>query len=127
MEAIIGLIIGILIAAVFSGVIIWLVGKFNVGLSVDSFGWAMLAGLFIGAITNLLNLLVPGMNEILTLLIHLVISAAVILLAGKLFSGVKVDGFKGALIAAVAIAVVGFVLALVLVGLLGGAATVSGA
>ena len=35
MEAVVGLIIGILIAAVFSGLIIWLVGKFNVGLSVD--------------------------------------------------------------------------------------------
>lgn len=127
MEAIIGLTIGILISAVASGVIIWLVSKLNIGLSVDGFGWAMLAGLFIGVITNLLNLLVPGMNGILTAVIHLVISAGVILLAGKLFSGVKVDGFKGALVTAVAIAVVGFVLALVLVGLVGGAAAVSGA
>ena len=126
MEAIIGLIFGILIAAVVSGVIIWLVSKLNIGLSVDSFGWAMLAGLFIGAITNLLNRLLPGMNEILTMVIHLLISAGVILLAGNLFSGVKVNGFKGALIAAVAIAVVGFVLTLVLAGLMGGAAAVSG-
>ena len=125
MEAIIGLIIGILIAAVVSGVIIWLVSKLNVGLSVNSFGWAMLAGLFIGAISNLLNHLLPGMNEILSIIIQLVISAAVILLAGKLFSGVTVVGFKGALIAAVAIAVVGFVLAFVLAGLLGGMATVN--
>jgi len=125
MEAIIGLIIGILIAAVVSGVIIWLVSKLNVGLSVNSFGWAMLAGLFIGAISNLLNHLLPGMNEILSMIIQLVISAAVILLAGKLFSGVKVDGFKGALIAAVAISVVGFVLAFILVGLFGGMAAVN--
>ena len=127
MEAIIGLIIGILISAIVSGVIIWLVSKLNIGVSVDGFGWAILAGLFIGAITNLLNHLIPGMNEILTAAIHLVISAGVILLAGKLFSGVKVDGFKGALVAAVAIAIVGFVLALVLIGLLGGAGAVSGA
>ena len=46
MEAIIGLIFGILIGAVFSGAIIWLIGKMNLGLSVDNFGWAMLAGLF---------------------------------------------------------------------------------
>jgi putative membrane protein len=120
MEAIVGLVIGILIAAVVSGVIIWLVSKFNVGLSVDGFGWAMLAGLFIGALTNLLNKLVPGMNEIVTMVIHLVIAAGVILLAGKLFSGVKVDGFKGALIAAVLIALVAYVLAVVLAGVLGG-------
>ena len=69
MEVVVGLIIGILIAAVFSGLIIWLVSKLNVGLSVDSFGWAMLAGLFIGAITNLLAHLLPGMNEILIMII----------------------------------------------------------
>lgn len=126
MEAIVGLIIGALIAAFVSGVIIWLVGKLNVGLSVNSFGWAMLAGLFIGAITNFLNHLLPGMNEVLAMVIHLVIAAAVILLAGKLFSGVNVDGFKGALIAAVAIAVVGLLLAYVLVALLGGVAAAGG-
>lgn len=126
MEAIVGLIIGILIAAVISGVIIWLVSKLNIGLSVNSFGWAMLAGLFIGALSNLLNHLLPGTTGILMMIVHLVISAAVILLAGKLFSGVKVDGFKGALIAAVAIAAVGFLLTFALAGLIGGAAAVSG-
>jgi putative membrane protein len=126
MEAIVGLIIGILIAAVISGAIIWLVSKLNVGLSVDNFGWAMLAGLFIGTLTNLFNRLLPGMNEVITMVIHLVISAGVILLAGKVFSGVNVKGFKGALIAAVAIAVVGFGLALLLTGIIGGADAVAG-
>lgn len=125
MEALVGLIIGILIAAVVSGLIIWLVSKLNIGLTVSSFGWAMLAGLFIGAITNLLSQAMPGMNPAVTMVIHLVISAAVILLAGKLFSGVKVDGFKGALIAAVAIAAVGFVLALALAAMVGGMAAVN--
>jgi putative membrane protein len=126
METIVGLIIGILIAAVISGVIIWLVSKLDIGLSVDSFGWAMLAGLFIGALTNLFNQMLPGMNEIITMVVHLLISAGVILLAGKLFSGVSVKGFKGALIAAVVIAVVGFGLALLLAVILGGAAAVGG-
>lgn len=126
MEAIVGLIIGILIGAVISGAIIWLVSKLNVGLSVDSFGWAMLAGLFIGTLTNLFNHMLPGMNELITMVVHLLISAGVILLAGKLFSGVNVKGFKGAVIAALAIAVVGFVLALLLAGIIGGAAAVVG-
>ena len=125
MEALVGLIIGILIAAVVSGLIIWLVSKLNIGLTVSSSGWAMLAGLFIGSITNLLSQTMPGMNPAVTMVIHLVISAAVILLAGKLFSGVKVDGFKGALIAAVAIAAVGFVLALALAAMVGGMAAVN--
>ena len=86
----------------------------------------MLAGLFIGTLTNLFNRLLPGMNEVITMVIHLVISAGVILLAGKVFSGVNVKGFKGALIAAVAIAVVGFGLALLLAGIIGGADAVAG-
>ena len=126
METIVGVVIGILIAAVFSGVIIWLISKLTVGLSVNSFGWAMLAGLFIGTLTNLFNHMLPGMNEMITLVVHLLISAGVILLAGKLFSGVNVKGFKGAVIAALAIAVVGFVLALLLAGIIGGAAAVAG-
>jgi hypothetical protein len=84
------------------------------------------AGLFIGALTNLFNQMLPGMNEIITMVVHLLISAGVILLAGKLFSGVSVKGFKGALIAAVVIAVVGFGLALLLAVILGGAAAVGG-
>lgn len=112
MEAMVGLIIGIVIAALISGVVIWIVSKFNVGLSVDNFGWAMLAGLFIGAITNLINSFVPGVEGILSAIVHLVVSAAVILLAGKVFSGVKVDGFKGALIAAIVMAIVSLVLVL---------------
>lgn len=118
MEVIVGLVIGILIGAVISGVIIWIVSKLNMGLSVDSFGWAMLAGLFIGVITTLITQFVPNLNGIVGAVVHLIVSAVVILLAGKAFSGVKVDGFSGALLAAVIMALIGFGLAL----LLGGAA-----
>ena len=118
MEVIVGLVIGILIGAVISGAIIWIVSKLNMGLSVDSFGWAMLAGLFIGVITTLITQFVPNLNGIVGAIVHLVVSAVVIMLAGKAFSGVKVDGFSGALLAACVMALIGFGLAL----LLGGAA-----
>ena len=118
MEVFIGLVIGILIGAVISGAIIWIVSKFNMGLSVDSFGWAMVAGLFIGVITTLITHFVPDLSGIVGAVVHLVVSAVVILFAGKALSGVKVDGFTGALVAALMMALVGFGLAL----LLGGAA-----
>jgi putative membrane protein len=114
METIVGLVIGILIGAVISGAIIWIVSKFNMGLSVDSFGWAMVAGLFIGVITTLITYFVPNLSGIVGAVVHLVVSAVVILLAGKAFSGVKVDGFSGALLAAVMMALIGFGLALLL-------------
>ena len=126
MESIIGLVIGTLIGAVISGAIIWLVSKLNIGLSVDSFGWAMATGVFIGMLTNGFNQLFTGMNEVITMVVHLLISAGAILLAGKAFNGVNVKGFKGALVAAVAIAVVGFGLVLLLAGIIGGAASAAG-
>jgi putative membrane protein len=116
MEAIVGLVIGILIGAVISGAIIWIVSKLNMGLSVDNFGWAMLAGLFIGIITTLITQFVPNLSGIVGAVVHLIVSAAVILLAGKAFSGVKVDGFSGALLAAFVMALIGFGLALLLGG-----------
>lgn len=116
MEVIVGLVIGILISAVVSGFIIWLVGKFNIGLSVDNFGWAMLAGLFIGFFTNLIMQFLPGQGGIVTAIVQLLVAAAVIVVAGKVFSGVKVDGYSGALVAAVIMALVSFGLAMLLTG-----------
>jgi len=116
MEVIVGLVIGILISAVISGFIIWLVSKFNIGLAVDNFGWAMLAGVFIGFFTNLIMHFVPGQGGIVTAVVQLLVAAAVIVLAGKVFSGVKVDGYSGALVAAVIMALISFGLAMLLAG-----------
>ena len=116
METVIGLIIGIAISAVISGFIIWLVSKMNLGLHVDNFWWAMAAGLIIGAVTNLLTHLLPIGNEIVQVIVNLVIAAAVIFGCGSLLSGMTVKGFGGALVAAIAISVVSFLLLLVVLG-----------
>ena len=39
MDALIGAVIGILLSAIVSGAIIWIIGKLNLGLHVDNFGW----------------------------------------------------------------------------------------
>jgi putative membrane protein len=124
MESLLGLIIGIAISAVVSGLIIWIVSKLGMGLHVDNFGWAMLAGLLIGLATNLIMQVVPAGNDIVHIVVNLVVSAAVIFACGSLLKGMTVDGYGGALIAAVAIAVVGFLLALLVIG---GATVVGGA
>ncbi len=116
MEALIGLVIGIAISAVISGTVIWIVSKLNLGLKVDSFLWAMGAGLLIGAATNLLTHLVPLGNDILQVIVNLVVAAVVIFACGSLLKGMTVDGFTGALIASVAIAVISFLLLIVVLG-----------
>jgi len=108
----IGLIIGIVVAALVSGFIIWLVGKLNVGLTVKNFGWAMLAGLLIGILTNIANSFVKDFGGAVGFIVQLVISALVIMACGKMLSGLQVNGFKGALFAAMAIAVIGFLITL---------------
>lgn len=108
-EVMIGLVLGILIASVIAGAVIWLVGKLNVGLTVKNFGWAMLAGLIIGLLSNLITQLIPDIGSGLAgFVISLVVSAVVILVAGKILKGLSVDGFKGALFAAMAIAIIQF-------------------
>ena len=124
MESLVGLIIGIILSAFVAGLIIWIVSKLNLGLRVDSFGWAMLAGLLIGLATNLIMQVVPAGNDIVHIVVNLVVTAAVILACGSLLKGMTVNGFGGALLAAVAISIVGFLLALVL---LGGLAALGGA
>ena len=110
--ALVGLILGVIMAAVISGVIVWVVGKLNVGLTVKNFGWAMVAGLLIGILTSIANVFVKDFGGAVGFIVQLVVSALVILACGKMLTGLTVNGFKGALFAAMAIAIIGFLLTL---------------
>ena len=114
MEVLIGAIIGIAIGTLISGTLIWLVGKLGLGLSVESFGWAMLAGLVIGVISILISSLIPQSQGWVSAIVQLVISAVVIFGAGKLLKGMTVDGPSGAILAACAIAGISYLASAVL-------------
>jgi putative membrane protein len=107
-----------LIAALFSSVIIWIVGKLGLGLEVDGWVSAFIAGIAIAIISGLITWLLGAVGitiggDILGAIIHLIIAAVVIYLAGSVVAGLKVKGFSGALIAAIAIGVVGWLASLV--------------
>ncbi len=114
--------IGSAIGAVISGLIIWIIGKLNLGLEVENFGWAIIAGVFIAVVTNLILQFLGNFNVITTgfigAIIYVVVAASVILSGGSFLRGLKVKGYTGALIAAVAIAVINGV-ATWLIGLAG--------
>ena len=114
MEVLIGAIIGIAIGALISGTLIWIVGKLGMGLSVKSFGWAMLAGLLIGIISTLVSSLIPESQGLVGALVNLLVSAAVIFAAGKLVTCLTVSGPSGAILAAYAIAAIGYLISVVL-------------
>jgi len=113
MEATFGWMLGILIATLVSAVVIWIVGQLNLGMSVKSFGAAFVAALVVAVISAgaqwllwELRIFVPG--GMAGTIVNVLVAAVVLLLAGNVVQGMKVRGFSGALIAAVAMAVVSY-------------------
>lgn len=120
---ILGAIVGILIAAAIGGLVIWIVGKLGLGLEVDGFVPAFLAAIIIAVVAGLINWLLGQLGitiggGLLGAIVNLIIAAVVLLISGKIVPGMRVKGFVGALIAAIAIGVVGWLIGLV-VGALG--------
>lgn len=121
--SILGALIGILIAAAIGGLVIWIVGKLGLGLEVDGFVPAFIAAIIIAIVAGLINWLLGALGitiggGFLGALVHLVIAAVVLMIAGNIVPGMRVKGFVGALVAAIAIGVVGWLIGLV-VGALG--------
>jgi putative membrane protein len=110
-----GLIIGILFGALFTGLIIWIVSKLGLGLEVSGFGPAFVAAIVIAILNAIVTWLlgVLGINMgggFVNAILQLVIAAVVLMLAGRFVKGLVVRGFTGALVAAVAIAAVGWLI-----------------
>ena len=117
--SILGMIVGVLVGALLSGLIIWIVGKLNLGLEVDGFGPAYIAAIVIAAINLAITWLLNTMNLAIAggffgAIIHLLIAAGVLMVSSNLVPGIRTKGFVGALVAAVAIAVVGWIVGLAL-------------
>ena len=98
---------------VVSAVVILIVGKMNLGLTVKSFGSAILAAIVIALVAGVV---VWGLGFFgitltggwLAAIINLIVAALVLMVADKFLSGMEVHGFMGAIIAALAIGVVGW-------------------
>lgn len=99
-------VIGSLIGAIIAGLIIWIIDKLNLGLEVDNFSWAIIAGVLIGVFTNLVLQFMTDFGGIGGFFVHLIISAGVIYACGYFLKGLRVKGYMGAIVAALAIAVV---------------------
>ncbi len=112
-------IISIVLAALISGFIIWIVGKLGLGLEVSGFRAAFIAAIVIAVISGLINWLlgVLGLNiggGLLGALTHLVVAALVLILSTAFVPGLKVKGVLGALVAAIAIGAMSWVVSALL-------------
>jgi putative membrane protein len=118
-----GAIWNFIVAVIVAAVVLLIVSRFKLGLSVTGFGAAAIAAIVI-AIVGAVVLWLLGLLGI-TLgggwfgaLVFLVVAAVVLMISDKFVPGMKVEGFKGAIIAAIGIGVVYWILAWLL-GLFG--------
>lgn len=120
-----GFLIGTIVTILVAAVVLWIVSKLNLGLSVDGYGSAIIAAIVIAIIAAVVLWLLglfgidpSSLSGLWGLLVTLVVAAVVLLLADRFLSGLQVKGFGGAIIAAIAIAVVSWLVNWLL-GLLG--------
>ncbi len=118
-----GVILNAIVVLIVAAVVIMIVSRFNLGLSVTGFGAAIIAavviavvGAIINALLGLLGITIGG--GLLGAIVFLIVAAVVLMISDRFVPGMKVKGFGGAIIAAIAIAVVGWLVVWFL-GLLG--------
>lgn len=110
--------VNIVLMLVFSAIVIMIVSKLNAGLFVDGFGSAMIAAAVIaivgGVVSWLLSFLNLGFGILIGVIVYVIVAAIVLLISDKFVKGMKVDGFAGAIMAAVAIATLNWLITLTL-------------
>lgn len=107
----------LVVATIVTGLVTWTVSSLNLGLRVRGFGSAYIAAIVITIIGMVIRFVlaaigVPGLGGIIGFVERLVVAAVVLMIADKLLPGLTVRGFKGAIVAALAISVINWVLGL---------------
>jgi putative membrane protein len=111
--------VGIVLGGVIGAIVLKIVSSLNLGLWVQGFVAAFIAAIVIAVIAIGIRYVlsaigVPSPGGIIGFIVNLIVSAVVLLIADKLLSGLTVHGFKGAIIAALAISVITWVAGLFL-------------
>ncbi|HZO26887.1 MAG TPA: phage holin family protein [Chloroflexota bacterium] len=107
------------VATIVNGLIIWTVSSLKLGLWVRGFLTALIAAIVIATIGTVVRFVlaaigVPNLGGIPGFVERLIISVVVLMASDKLLPGLTVHGFKGAVIAALAIGVIMWVVELFL-------------
>jgi len=114
-----GIIFNSIVALLISALVIWIVSKLNMGLTVKSYGSAIIAAIVIAVVAavvfwllGLLNITIGG--GLLGWIVMVIIAAVILQLSDRFLPGMEVHGFKGAIIAAIAIGVVSWIISYLL-------------
>ena len=118
-----GAILSFIVWLVVAAVILLIVDRLNLGIKVGNFTNAAFAAIVIAIVAAVVLWLLGALGitiggGFLGAIVALLVAAVVLYFSARIFKGMTVDGFKGAIIGAIGIAVVGWVL-FWLLGLLG--------
>jgi putative membrane protein len=114
----VGILIGVLVGALFTGFFIWVIARISSLIEVSGFGPAYIAAIVIAVLNGLVKwLLGSTLGGTGSTLINWIISAIILLLAGRMVKGIKVNGFGSALLAAAVIALFDWLVTWILIGL----------
>jgi len=110
----VGMILSVVVGILLYALAIWIVSKIGLGLKVSGFVPALIAAVVIAVgsalILWVLSLIGVSFGGFIGAVINLVIAALVLMFAGNKIKGLRVKGFVPALIAAIAIAVVSWLI-----------------
>jgi putative membrane protein len=112
MSSILATLLAIALIWAVGGVILLIISRLNLGLNVENYGAAFIASAAIsivaGLITWLLGLIgiTLGGAGLIAAVVSVVVSAVVLLIADRFVKGMKVNGFAGAIIAAISYGVI---------------------
>jgi len=106
------ILLDLIIYFVVAAVVIWIVGKLGLGMEVSGFGGAIVAAIIIAIVSAVILWLLGlfgitvGNSGLWGAIVTIVVAAVVLLISDRFVTGLKVKGFGGAIIAAIAIGVV---------------------
>lgn len=124
-----GEILSLIVVILLNALVLWIVGKLGLGMSVAGFAPAIVAAIVIALVSWVVLWLLGALGMNMSggwwgALVSLIVSAVILMISGSLLPGFAVDGFVGALVAAIAIAIVAWLVNLVVTPLFGTGATV---
>ena len=120
METIIGTILAFALVWAVGAVVLMIISRLNLGLTVDGFGAAFIASAVISIVSAIITWLIGligiqvGNPGLIGALVTLVVAAVVLLVSDRFVKGMKVNGFVGAIIAAISYGVIAGLLAWVI-------------
>ena len=116
MTTIIGTILAFALIWAVGAVVLMIVSRLNLGLTVDGFGSAFIASAVISIVAAIITWLIGligiqvGNPTLIGALVSLIVAAVVLLVSDRFVKGMKVNGFGGAIIAAISYGVIAWLL-----------------